>query len=222
MDRLTGIELLQGVANRIIIAYLETVGYSNVRAASGASEGYASGGVDLTYRSQGVDHKVKVKPDAYYGADPGMVQDRELTFYRSDSGVFAFESIANHLTREPGWMVDSTAEDLYYYYLVIAQTEEEISALLSEPDEVFFSELKVERDELYVLPMRETQRWFDDNHEEYVPRPVMVGEHSAWFRIDPSHRHRAFCSGYQDRGRGVPQGVSRLETLRPAGSSASA
>jgi hypothetical protein len=178
-------ELLQAVANRIIAAYLDSQGYADVRVAPLAADGRARSGVDVTYRFQGVDHRVKVKPDAYYGTDPAKVQDRGLTFYRSDSGVFAFETIANHMTREPGWMVDSRAEDLYYYYLVIAQHEDEIAALLDEPDEVFFSELEVERDQLYVLPMRQTQRWFDDNSEEYVPRPVMAGEHSSWVRIIP-------------------------------------
>jgi hypothetical protein len=208
MEQLTGPDLLQAVANRIIVAYLESTGHSNVRSASGVANGYARGGVDLTYRYQGVDHKVKVKPDAYYGTDPAKVQDRDLTFYRSDSGVFAFESIANHMTREPGWMVDSTAEELYYYYLVIAQSEEEILALLGEPDEVFFSELKVERDQLYVLPMRQTQRWFDDNSEEYAPRPVVVGEHSAWFRIIPRSDIERSVEGIKTVG-GVFERVSR-------------
>jgi hypothetical protein len=177
--------LLQGLADRIIGAYLEDRGFGNVRILGGRSDAYVSTGVDITYRYQGIDHKVKVKPDAYYGTDPAKVRDRELTFYRSDSGVFAFESISNHMTREPGWMFESTAEDLYYYYLVINQTEEEISALLSEPDAVFFSEIKVENDELFVLPMRATQRWFEEHYEEYTPRPVTIGDHSAWFRMIP-------------------------------------
>jgi len=185
VERLTGVMLLQGVADRILAAYLETVGYGSVRIITGRPEGYASSSVDVTYRYQGVDRKIKVKPDAYFGTDPVKVRDRSLTFYRSDAGAFAFESISNNMTREPGWMFDSTAEYLYYYYLVITQTEEEVSALLAEPDEIFFSELKVDRDELFILPMKATQGWFNDHYEEYPPRPVTIGDRSAWFRMIP-------------------------------------
>jgi hypothetical protein len=177
--------LLQAVANRIMVAYLEDQGYGNVRIVSDGTDLQAASGVDIVYRYQGISQKVKVKPDAYFGSDFAKINDRDMSFYRSDSGGFAFESISNTATREPGWMLDSTAESLYYYYVVIGQPEEEVSALLAGPDEVFFSELKVDRDELFVMPMRKTQRWFDDNTESYAPRPVMIGDRSAWFRIVP-------------------------------------
>ncbi len=126
-----------------------------------------------------------MKPDAYFGTDPAKVRDRGLIFYRSDAGHYAFESISNNMTRERGWMFNSDADELFYYYVVIAQSEEEIAALLGEPDDVFFSELKVDRDELKVLPMRATREWFEAHYEEYTPRPVTTGEHSAWYRLIP-------------------------------------
>ena len=41
MSRLTGMGLLQAVANRIVIAYLESQGYSNVREVATSGDGYA-------------------------------------------------------------------------------------------------------------------------------------------------------------------------------------
>ncbi len=182
MKHATGALLLQQVAQRIIAAYLSKAGYADVRVVAGS--GTASG-VDIAYSVSGRRARIKVKPDSYFGTDPAKVYDRNLVFYRPDAGHYAFESISNNLTREPGWMFSSEADDLYYYYLALTQPEDEVAALLGEPDEVFFGELKVERDELHVLPMRPTQRWFEAHFEAYTPRPVTVGEHSAWYRLIP-------------------------------------
>ena len=33
--------------------------------------------------------------------------------------------------------------------------------------------------------MEPLRRWFEAHYEEYTPRPVLVGDHSAWFRLVP-------------------------------------
>jgi len=185
MARLTGAVLLQAVAQRILVAYLAKTGHSDVRPVSNPGRGQMGAGVDITYTAGGRQVKVKVKPDSYFGTDPAKVNDRSLVFYRPDAGHYAFESISNSITREPGWMFNSDANEMYYYYLALAQDEDEIAALFGEPDAIFFSELKVERDELRILPMRATQEWFTAHFEEYTPRPASVGEHSAWYRLIP-------------------------------------
>lgn len=182
MTRATGAVLLQAVAQRILAGYLTKVGYADVRIVSANSVG---GGVDLVYTTAGRRMKVKVKPDSYFGTDPSKVINRDLVFYRPDAGHYAFESISNNMTREPGWMFNSEADELFYYYIALGQSEDEIAALLDGPDEVFFGELKVERDELKILPMRATRSWFEEHFESYTPRPVVVGDHSAWFRLIP-------------------------------------
>ena len=176
---------LQSVSERVLAAYLEKQGYSGVHIVSNLAAGYGTPGVDITYRTGGSTRRVKVKADSYFGTDQGKVVDRSRPFYRSDSGHYAFESISNTKTREPGWMFNSDADELFYYYIVLAQTEEEIEALLAEPDEVLFSELDVDRDELRILPMRGTRNWFERHYEEYTPRPVTLEDHVAWYRLIP-------------------------------------
>lgn len=178
----TGAVLLQKVAQRIIAAYLSKAGYADVRI---VTDGGPGSGVDIAYSLSGRRGRIKIKSDSYFGTDPAKVCDRDLVFYRPDAGHYAFESISNNMTREPGWMFNSEADELYYYYIALTQPEDEVAALLGEPDEVFFSELKVERDQLQVLPMRQTQHWFEEHYEEYTPRPVTVGDHSAWYRLIP-------------------------------------
>lgn len=185
MVRASGAVLLQAVAERILAAYLAQAGYADVVMLNSRHEAQTSSGIDIAYRYQGRRVGIKVKPDSYFGTDPSKVRERELVFYRSDAGHYAFESISNHMTREPGWMFNSEADEVYYYYLALSQSEDEIRALLSEPDDVFFGELKVERDELRMLPMPQTRSWFMSHFEEYTPRPVQLGDHSAWYRLIP-------------------------------------
>jgi len=142
-------------------------------------------GIDLVYNRGGRAVKVKIKPDTYFGADPRKVADKDLTFYRDASDSYAFETIAHHMTRGPGWMFNSHADELYYYFIALGQGEDEIGALMQEPDAVFFSELAVERDELHVLPLVPLRQWFEVNQDRYAPRPIALGDHSGWFRIVP-------------------------------------
>jgi len=176
--------VLQSVAERIVAAHLRAVGNDDVGIVSGF-ESFRSRSVDVTFARQGGVHQVKVKPDPYFGIDPAKIKNRALTFYRADAGSYAFEAVANAATRAPGWMFDSEADDLYYYYLALSQEEDELRALLGERDEVLFSELQVDRDELRILPMAETRVWFEQHFEEYPPRPVTLGNAAAWYRLVP-------------------------------------
>jgi hypothetical protein len=176
--------LHQDVADRIVARWLTRQGKVDVQL-TGGLVGLGGRSVDITYSWQGDRRRIKVKADSYFGTDPAKVRDRTLTFYRQDSFAYAFEAVANTATREPGWMFNSSADEIYYYYLAIAQPEADVRALMGEPDEVFFTELAVERDELVVMPMAVTREWFEANFERYTPRPVMNAGASAWYRLVP-------------------------------------
>lgn len=185
MALISGQMLLQCAAERILAEHLLRAGMREVEIVYPWPGVATRGGVDLTYRFAGRTMKVKVKPDAYFGRDRAKSGDRALSFYRPEGDTYAFEAISNAATREPGWIFNSEADELYYYLLAIGQPEEEVAALMGEPDSVFFSELMVERDELHIMPMRPVRAWFEGNYENYTPRPVMLGSHSAWYRIIP-------------------------------------
>jgi hypothetical protein len=180
-----GTSPLQSVAERIIARYLNRGLSQDVEIVSGYSV-HANRGIDITYVAPNGDRRsVKVKPDPYFGTDTDKIGDRSLSYYRADTGSLAFEALADATTKEPGWMVDSEADDLYYYYLALAQEEDEVRALLNEPDEVFLDEILVERDDLIVMPMAEARRWFASQAGNYPPRPVFEAGKSAWYRLVP-------------------------------------
>ena len=179
-----GMPLLQDVAERILARYLTFSGRVDVQVVSGF-EAFSARGVDLTFAWQGGRQEIKVKADPYFGTDAEKINNRDFGFYRADASSYAFEALANSATREPGWIVESAADDLYYYYLVLDQNEDDVRALLSEPDEVFFSEIRVARDDLRILPMAETRAWFRKYADQYTPRPVMLGGSAAWYRVIP-------------------------------------
>lgn len=176
--------LLQRVTERILMEWLVRQGRTDVRPTHGMHS-FGGRSVDVTCTWQGTQRHIKVKPDPYFGVDPIKIADRSLVFYRADANAYAFESVANTATREPGWMFESSADELYYYFVAIGQTQAEIAALLSEPDEVFFSEIAIERDELVIFPMHPTIDWFGGNFERYTSRPVTVDGASAWCRVVP-------------------------------------
>lgn len=182
--KLYGGKLLQSVAGRIVDRYLKLDGATTMLVTSESDPLHAAG-VDVVYNRAGRSIKAKIKPDAYFGTDPRKIADQQLVFYRCLANSYAFETISHHVTREPGWMFNSTADELFYYFIALGQTEDEIAALMEEPDEVFFSELVVERDELHILPLDPLRDWFEANYERYTPRPVTLGDHSGWYRIIP-------------------------------------
>jgi hypothetical protein len=180
---LTGSTLLHEVAKRIIARYLERSGFTGVETSRAFRD--EAMGVDLEYMSGGQQVLVKVKADSYYGTDSKKIADRDLVYYRPETHSYGLEAVANTTTREPGWIHRSQAEELFYYRFVIGQPEAEVAALLEGPDEVFFSELAVERDDLRIIPMRALRAWFDTSFDRYMPRPVMTDGRPAWYRIVP-------------------------------------
>lgn len=184
MTRLTGNALLQRVSERIIGRWLETQGRVGVER-TGGLRSFGGRSVDLTYSWQGGLRRIKVKADPYFGTDPMRISDRALTFYRASSGAYAFESVANAATREPGWIVNPAADELFYHFITLSQHEDEVAALAVEPDDVFFAEIAVDADELIIMPMGAVARWFEANADRYTPRPVMSDGASAWYRLVP-------------------------------------
>lgn len=189
----TGSALLHEVAKRILAEYLRTGGAAQVVVSRALRDEAA--GVDLEYIRSTRKMTVKVKADAYFGTDPDKASNRELPYYRAETHSYGLESIADTRTREPGWIASSHADELFYYRLVISQTEQEIAALLEGPDQVFFSELAVERDELRIMPMRELSDWFERTQDRYMPRPVVTDGRPAWYRIVPEKDVDAQVSG---------------------------
>jgi hypothetical protein len=183
--RVYGATLLQAVGDRIIERYLRESGATGVLRVDGAVDPMRLSGVDIVCNRGGQSVRIKVKADAYYGSDPRKIADQELVFYRAPVDSYAFETISHHVTRDPGWVVSSAADDLYYYFLALDQTEDEVAVLMDGPEELFFSELSVERDDLHVLPMAALRTWFEANGDAYTPRPVKMGDHSGWYRIIP-------------------------------------
>lgn len=181
---LSGTSLLQNVAERILVRWLTQQGKLDVRLTGGVRS-LGGRSVDLTYAWQGGRHRVTVKPDPYYGTDPSLISDRSLSFYRADASAYGLEAVANAATREPGWAVESDADDVYYYFLALSQAEDEVAAITAEPDEVFFSELAVGRDDLVVIPGKQLRTWFEANAGKYTSRPVLSGPTSAWYRMVP-------------------------------------
>lgn len=179
---LSGNTLLHEVAKRIIARYLETTG--NQVAISRKLQDEATA-IDLHYVSGTAKVAVKVKADPYFGTDPLKAADRALGFYRSETHSYALEAMANAATREPGWMQRSQADELFYYRLVIGQPDDEVALLQRDRDEVFFSELIVERDDLRIIPLRDLRTWFESQGDRYMPRPVITDGRPSWYRIVP-------------------------------------
>ena len=196
---LSGMVLLQAVAERIIARYLEGIPGVQVEPADGYHS-LGGRGADLVYVADGQRTSVKIKPDSYFGTDANKVRERAWSFYREDAGVCALEAVAGSSMRDPGWMFTSDADEIFYYYLAIAQPEDEVRALVAAPDAEFFSALKVERDDLLVLPMKAAREWFSQKYEQYPSRPVALGGGSAWYRLMPRAELEADVDGVVDRG----------------------
>ena len=189
---------LQRVAKRIIARHLLSGDAREVQIVPRVGSGR---GVDIIYaEGSRTPRSAKVKADSYCGVDERKIADRSLPFYRADTKLLAFETLASASTREPGWAVESEADDLYYYYVALAQTEEDVLALLLLDNEEFFSRLRVECDELIVLPMAETRTWFEEHGKEYAPRPINTGLTSAWCRLIPREVVRTEIPGTRIEG----------------------
>ncbi|KAF0207302.1 MAG: hypothetical protein Q8S43_06255 [Actinomycetota bacterium] len=195
---LKGSALLHEVSLRILVRYLRDRGYSDAIVAGGMQDG--AEGIDLFYSAGGRRIGIKVKADSYYGTDPAKIANRELIFYRTSTDSYGLETIADSNTRQPGWVQRSRADELYYYCIALGQTEDEVSALMEEPDEVFFGELKVERDNLRIVPMPGLRAWFDTSADRFATRPVLSEGRSAWYRIVPRAEVDGAVAGIRDVG----------------------
>lgn len=147
---------------------------------------YVKAGIDLLVTRGGAVDKAKVRTDSYYGSDRDSIDDHELPYYRKRSDDFALETISHHITREPGWMFNSTATQLWYYQAAVMNSKDELARALSLSDEQMVEAIEVEADRLRILPMPQLRKWFDTAHVNYPPRPVQVGDHLSWYRIIPA------------------------------------
>ncbi|MCL4078519.1 hypothetical protein MX659_02735 [Coriobacteriia bacterium Es71-Z0120] len=198
MTTARGSRLLHDVALRILVRHLVLAGCTDVVPRTDAMS--SAQGVDLEYVRGGQRRTAKVKADAYAGDDQQKVADRSLLFYRERTGFYGLETLADTFSRQPGWVQRSQADELLYYRVAIAQTEDEVAALMDEPDEVFFSELAVERDDLRIVPMRALQQWFATAGERYAPRPVLTDGRSSWYRLVPETDLEANVPGIERVG----------------------
>ena len=183
MSDLQGAKLLHAVAERIIEKYLQLNGRVDVRVNDEAALAARADKVDITYMTASGRHAIKVKSDPYIGSDPVKASDRSRSFYRPDGDAYALETMEPN--RQPGWLFASAADELYYYYLAIDQTEAEVEALFREPDAIFFSTLHVAKDDLHILPLQELRAWFAPRQESYPTRPVVRDGGAAWYRLVP-------------------------------------
>lgn len=146
---------------------------------------YSRQGIDLLVERGGSGQKIKVRTDSYYGTNESAIDDHDLPFYRRRADDLALETISHHITREPGWMFNSEADQLWYYQAVLMNTREELERALSLEDGAMIAEVDIEADRLRTIPMPPLRAWFDGAHVNYPPRPVQTGDHLAWFRIIP-------------------------------------
>ena len=181
IDKPRGSALLKELAKRVIATHLENEGHRDIAVRPAAY----TGDVDIAFERLGNTVGVKVHADPYYGVDGAKCTDMSLPFYRQDSGEAALQSIAHHVTREPGWAIRCDADLLFDYALAVDQTEDEIIDLMDEPDEVFLPQIRITRDSLRIIPFDELCSWFEANQEDYPSRPIDSGGHSAWYRIVP-------------------------------------
>lgn len=196
MDR--GPALLQAVAERLIAAFLESKGHTDVRRVE--SSGDAGRGIDITCVADAGIRRIKVKADAYCGHDPAKAADRSLGFYRPPTGSFALEAIADASARTPGWALDSEADDLYYYFLAVPFPEASVAELWRLSDIDFARALNIDDDELVVIPMGALSAWFSANLNRYQSRPVATGAGSGWYRLVPRLDIEAGVSGVRSLG----------------------
>lgn len=199
---LSGPELIHQVGKRILARYLERQGVSDVQLSAAPRDPI---GVDIRHTEDGRTVGIKVKVDVYCGTDPAKISDRDLTYYRNDTASYGLEGIADTASREPGWVQSSMADKLFYYRMCLTRPEAEVAVLLEGPDEVFFSELGVERDDLHILPMRELRAWFEQSNDRYMARPVVSGARSAWYRIVPIAEVEAAVPGVRAVGSVYPR-----------------
>lgn len=183
MSGSSGFSLLHEVAVRILGDRVRSLGRSDV--VTGVAAAQTGRMVDIASVQGPAAVRIKVKSDPYIGDDATSISDRDLPFYRGVSDTMALEAVADAATRSEGWALASQADQLWYYRIALSAPEDEVRALLAEPDAVFYAELPVAADDLAELDMRALRSWFEENMGAYPSRPVAVGGTSSWQRLVP-------------------------------------
>ncbi len=146
---------------------------------------------------------IDLKVDSYYGSDPSR-KIRDIC--NPDSGFILLETISQlqydrsrkvstngtlpvrQKADVPGWFFTSSADEVYYYFLALLNTENQLNPLYSEyvelvrgnqsTDEVenrLLRELRVDRDLLVSFSLSEARAWYDAAPETvfhgYAPAP---------------------------------------------------
>ncbi len=146
---------------------------------------------------------IDLKVDSYYGSDPSR-KIRGLC--NPDSGFILFETISqlqyDRLRRVaangtlpvrqradvPGWFFTSSADEVYYYFLAVLNTETELNPIYAEYVEVakgnqptyevenrLLRKLRVDRDLLVSFSLSEARAWYETAPETafhgYAPAP---------------------------------------------------
>jgi hypothetical protein len=160
--------------------------------------------IDLVLNLPNAQKKtIDLKVDSYYGSDPSR-KIRDL--YNPDSGFILLETISQlqydrsrkvstngtlpvrQKADVPGWFFTSSADEVYYYFLALLNTENQLNPLYSEyvelvkgnqpTDEVenrLLRELRVDRDLLVSFSLSEARAWYDTVPETvfhgYAPAP---------------------------------------------------
>jgi len=134
---------------------------------------------------------IDVKVDSYYGSDPSR-KIRNLC--NPDSGFILLETISQlqydrarkvstngtlPVKREadvPGWFYTSSADEVYYYFLALLNTEDDLNPFYAEYVELvkdnqpiddvehrLLRELRVDRDLLVSFSLSKAREWYDND-----------------------------------------------------------
>ena len=160
-------------------------------------------GIDLVLNLPNAQKRtIDLKVDSYIGSDPSR-KIRGLC--NPDSGFILLETISQlqydrsrnstngtlpvrQKLDVPGWFFTSSADEVYYYFLALLNTESQLNPLYAEyvelvkgnqpTDEVenrLLRELRVDRDLLVSFSLSEARAWYDTAPETvfhgYAPAP---------------------------------------------------
>ena len=161
-------------------------------------------GIDLVLNLPNAQKRtIDLKVDSYYGSDPSR-KIRDLC--NPDSGFILLETISQlqydrsrkvstsgtlpvrQKADVPGWFFTSSADEVYYYFLALLNTETQLNPLYAKYVELVKSnqptdelenrllrELRVDRDLLVSFSLSEARAWYDTIPETgfqgYAPAP---------------------------------------------------
>lgn len=159
---------------------------------------------DIDFYVDGVS--ADLKADTYFAQlKPGEASTR---YKKRDSGNLALETIStdfsrvwsddirpdpNQPTMKMGWMHTSRAQELWYYFITLDNSEQELDALAdgrtpeneAERQWRLLECARIHRDELLVLPTGPLKEWFWGNYQFFGRRPVSNRGYHTWIRQVP-------------------------------------